>query len=144
MDAEALAWRREVAARPERVADDEDGVLGRPEGSLPPKPAPDDSPKLCAGELAQLQAPVGNAEPSRDDAAIALVAVEELHDGCRLPQRANPLVELRGVDRIEDEHPPAHLNGMRGPTEVAGLGPAEPVLELVTEVQGRYPPRKVS
>src|SRR4029079_3584500 len=79
---------------------------------------------------------------SRTRGRITLVPVEELDDGLGLAESVDPLVDPRHVDGVEDEHPSAHLQRMRGPGEKPGVGPAETALEPVAKLESQ-PPRKV-
>jgi len=143
MDAQALAWRDEVPNGPQGVGDDEDPPRRLPESDLLPEAVPDDPRELASrGRSLEPHAQVGNAEPLGDEAAVALVPVEELNDGLGPPERAEPLVEPWRVERIEDEHRAIHLEGMRCPREEARLGPAEAAVERVGELEAQ-PPRNV-
>jgi hypothetical protein len=143
MDAQALARRDEVPNGPQGVGDDEDPPRRLPESDLLPEAVPDDPHELASrGRSLEPHAQVGNAEPLRDSAAIALVTIEELDDGFGPPERAEPLVQPWHVERIEDEHRAIHLEGMRRPRKEARLGPAEAAVERVRELEAQ-PPRNV-
>jgi hypothetical protein len=143
MDAERLPGRREVAGGPKCISDDEHVATGLPEGHLPPHGAPGepDEAERPVGRLAG-HAETRNPETAGDGSAVALVPIEELHYGLRVPERADLLVEARCVDGIEKEDPPLDLERMRRALQEAGLRPAEAALELVAELE-RQPPMNV-
>jgi hypothetical protein len=136
MDAKRLAPRAEVVEAAERVAAHENPLGGKPEGDLPPEPAPDEgqNDERRAGHLREWRHVEGDAEPLGDRGAVALVTIDELDDSGRLAERADPLVETRSVDDVRQPNVFSDPESVRGALQPLSLGmPAESVLELVTE-----------
>jgi hypothetical protein len=65
---------------------------------------------------------VRHAEELGDACAVAVVPVEQLHDGRRLAERAHALERVLVQYGIDHPHATARLDGMRGALHERGLG----------------------
>ena len=139
VDADRLVVARsEVADGAERIADDQDPLLGEPKRDLAPEPAPDDRDHLerRLGHSVEGRLVERNAEAACDGRAVALVAVDELDHASRLAELPDPLVDPRPVEDVRQPDGASDSDRVRGALEaVACRRPAEAVLELVDEAE---------
>ena len=138
VDADRLVGRAEVADRAERVADDQDPLLGEPKRHLLPEPAPDDRDHLerRLGHSVEGRHVQRDAEAARDVLTVTLVAVEQLDHASRLAELPDPFVDPRPVEDVRQPHGVPDSDRVRGALEgIAFEGPAEAVLELVDETE---------
>ena len=138
VDADRLVGGAEVADRAERVADDQDPLLGEPKRHLLPEPAPDDRDHLerRLGHSVEGRHVQRDAEAARDGRTVALVAVEQLDHASRLAELPDPLVDPGPVEDVRQPHGVPDSDRVRGALEADRLrGPAEAVLELVDETE---------
>ena len=136
VDAERLAGRAEVVEAAECVRADEDSLFGEPERDLAPKALSDDreGDERRALDVRVRRHVERDAEAVGDGCAVALVAVEELNDGCGLSERADPLVEAFAVDDVREPDAVLGADRVRSARDPVSLdAPAEAVLELVVE-----------
>jgi DNA polymerase (family X) len=138
MDAERLVSGAEVPEAPERIAADEDPLLGEPERDLAPEPAPHDREhdKRRPGHFSERRDMKGNSEPGGDRRVVAVVPIDELDDAGRLAEPADPFVQAGAVDDVGQPHASSNPECVRGaPQRLSLRVPPEPVLELVTETK---------
>ena len=126
----------EEGDRAERVGNDEDAPLLPPQRHLAPPAKPHHRAELERGSRKlPWHHVVRHAEPLRDGGAVPVVPVEQLHDGRRLAELADAIVEARIVDDVEEPDASGDGEGVRGAPARLVLDPAEPVRELVDDVQ---------
>ena len=135
MDCQPLISRAEVRCRAEHIGADEHAAVRPPKRDLIPGMALLDSD---AGERAQRTVwddVMPDTEPSSKGGAVAVVAVEQLHDARRCARGADTFFDTVPVDRIDypdaavlDECVRAALHELVG-------DPAEAPVELVAEAE---------
>ena len=122
--------------RAERVGDQQDPPLVPPQRHLAPPATPHHRAELERRSRQSARDDlVRHAEPLCDGGAVPVVPVEQLHDGRRLAELADAIVEAGIVDDVEEPDAPVGGEGVRGAPARLVLDPAEPVGELVDDVQ---------
>ena len=85
------------------------------------------------GRAVERDAVMRDAVALREQRAVAVVPVDELHDAGRLPERPHVGVDLRPVNRVDEPDAAVRAQSMRGPLEQRRLlgDPAEAERRLV-------------
>ena len=123
---------RKNSSVPSDVGAEERPALRLPERDLAPEAVVPHRQRLERGAGDALEgAHERDAEPRRPRRAVARVAVEQLQDACGLAERADALLELRRVDRVDQPDAAADAQRVRGAREGLVDRPAEAVLLLV-------------
>ena len=102
VDTQRLSTCSKVGEAAERVGAHEDPLRRKPEGDLPPEPAPDEGQhdKRRARDLRERCHVERDAKPLGDRGAVPLVPVDELDHACRVTERAYSLVDAPAVDHV--------------------------------------------
>src|ERR671923_414003 len=137
VDADRLVRRAEVADGSQRVAHDERAEVRDPGRDLLPEARLDErlDLDLRGGDALERDRVVRDGQRSRERGTVALVAVDELHDACRLAKLEDALDRRLPHDGVEDPDLAPGLQGVRGAAQLLLARPAEARIDLVAELE---------